>query len=67
VVRAGFFDWKDEYRLNVTDLPTYEITVTKGGIGKTVLQYGMNEPPDFWVIAEVIDGISHDITWVSQL
>jgi hypothetical protein len=64
VVRAGFFGWDDEYRLpNVTDLPTYKITVTKGGTSKTVLQYGMNEPPDFWVIAEVIDGLADDISW----
>ena len=68
VVRAGFFDWNDEYRLgNVTDLPSYEITVTRGGSSKTVLQYGMNEPPDFWVIAEVIDGISNEITWTTPI
>lgn len=66
VIRAGFFGWKDEYRLeNVTDLPTYEITVTKAITSKTVIQYGMNEPPDFWVIAEVIDGMSADITWAA--
>jgi hypothetical protein len=66
VIRAGFFSWKDEYRANVTDLPTYQITVTKAVTSKTVLQYGMNEPPDFWVIAEVIDGMSADITWTSS-
>jgi hypothetical protein len=64
VLRAGFFDWKDEYRENITDLPTYEITVSRAASTKTVLQYGTNEPPDFWVIAEVIDGMSADITWI---
>lgn len=64
VLRAGFFGWDAEYRLaNVTDLPTYTITVAKAGTSKTVLQYGMNEPPDFWVIAEVMDSISNDIAW----
>jgi hypothetical protein len=40
---------------------------TMSTTSKTVLQYGMNEPPDFWVIAELIDGISADITWTSPI
>lgn len=63
-IRAGFFEWNDEYRENVTDLPEYRLTVVAGEDTKTVVQYGTDEPPDFWVIAEVVDGIASDVDWM---
>lgn len=62
--RAGFFGWDDEYRANVSDLPDYVLTAVAGKATKRVVQNGLDEPPDFWVIAELVDGIAEDIDWV---
>ena len=66
VQRAGFFDWQDEYVAgNITDLPNYYLTVVANGETKTVHQYGMDEPPDFWVIATLVDNLAEAIDWSS--
>ncbi|HYZ00691.1 MAG TPA: DUF6438 domain-containing protein [Candidatus Binatia bacterium] len=56
--RANFFEWEPEYAGNVTDLPDYDLTVAAGGQVKTVRQNGIDEPPDFWVIAALVDGLA---------
>jgi Domain of unknown function (DUF6438) len=56
--RANFFEWEPEYAGNVTDLPDYNLTVTAGSQVKTVRQNGVDEPPDFWVIAALVDGLA---------
>lgn len=70
IERAGFFGWAPEYLGNVTDLPDYFLTVvTDGGAGgqtKTVRQNGVDEPPDFWVIAAVVDGLAEAVTWTAS-
>ena len=63
VERAGFFGWDAEHRANVTDLPDYVLTVVRGTETKTVLQNGVDEPADFWVIASLVDGLACDIEW----
>jgi Domain of unknown function (DUF6438) len=63
IERAGFFHFDDEYLGNVTDLPDYRLTVVSAGMTKSVLQNGVDEPPDFWVIATLIDALAESIDW----
>jgi Domain of unknown function (DUF6438) len=63
--RAGFLDWEPEYLGNVTDLPDYFLTAVVGDQTKTVRQNGVDEPPDFWVIAAVVDGLAEAINWTA--
>lgn len=56
--RANFFEWEPEYAGNVTDLPDYDLTVAAGSQVRTVRQNGIDEPPDFWVIAALVDGLA---------
>jgi hypothetical protein len=65
VDRAGFFGWQAEHLANVTDLPDYFLTVTRGAESKTVRQNGVDEPADFWVIATLIDGLACAIEWTA--
>jgi hypothetical protein len=65
VHRAGFFRWEDEYVTNVADLPDYFLT---GGVSrafKTVRQNGTDEPPDFWVIATLVDALAATVHWTA--
>ncbi len=63
VERAGFFDWDDEYVSNVTDTPDYILTVESDRGTKSVRQNASEEPPDFWVIAALVDGLAERIDW----
>jgi hypothetical protein len=63
IQRAGFFGWQDEYVANVTDTPDYFLTVTTGQRSKTVRQNATDEPPDFWVIATLIDALAATVDW----
>jgi len=64
--RVGFFGWDPEYaNPNVTDLPDYFLTVVADGHTKTVRQYGVDEPADFWVIAALVDCIADDIDFTA--
>jgi hypothetical protein len=60
---CGFFDWDDSYSEPITDAPTYELEVRKGGVTKKVVQYATDERADFWSIATLIDGICAHIDW----
>jgi hypothetical protein len=61
--RSRFASWRDEYVEPITDLPRYELIVEHAGGEKRVVQYASEEPPDFWVIATVIDGIVARVDW----
>lgn len=63
VERAGFFDWDDEYVSGVTDAPDYILTVESDWATKSVRQNASEEPPDFWVIAALVDGLTERIDW----
>jgi len=63
VERVGFFTWHDEYTQPVTDLPTYFLTVTTTETSKSVVQYATDDPPDFWVLASLIDHVAGYATW----
>jgi hypothetical protein len=63
--RAGFVGWENEYVSNVTDLPNYFLTVVTDEQAKTVRQYGVDEPADFWVIATLVDHLADAIDWTA--
>lgn len=63
IERCRFFDWKDEYSEPVTDNPTFVLQVSRGRKVKRVRQYATDEPPDFWVVAELVDALANDIEW----
>jgi hypothetical protein len=63
IQRAGFLGWDDEYVASVTDLPNYYLTVLADGQRKTVRQYGTDEPPDFWVIGQLVDCLAEAVDW----
>ena len=66
IQRAGFLGWDDEYVAgNVTDLPNYYLTVQTGADSKTVRQYGVDEPADFWVIAALVDHLAEAVDWTA--
>jgi hypothetical protein len=65
IQRAGFFGWKLEYLGDVTDLPDYVLTVVAGNKTKTVRQNGVDEPPDFWVIAALVDHLAEAVDWAA--
>lgn len=48
----------------MTDNPTYELEVQRGRDRRKVVQYASDEPPDFWVIAALVDSIASRIEWV---
>jgi len=65
VSRAGFLGWEPEYVANVTDLPNYFLTVVTEEQTRTVRQYGVDEPADFWVIATLVDHIAESVDWTA--
>jgi hypothetical protein len=60
---SGFFEWRDEYAEPVTDHPANTIEVHRGNDLKRVVQYATDEPPGFWTIATLIDGIALHGGW----
>jgi hypothetical protein len=66
VSRAGFFGWEPEYVANVSDLPNYFLTVVTEEQTKTVRQYGVDEPADFWVIATLVDRLADAVEWTAE-
>jgi hypothetical protein len=46
-------------------LPNYYLTAVADGETKTVHQYGMDEPADFWVIATLIDCLAEAAQWTA--
>jgi hypothetical protein len=66
VNRAGFFGWEPEYVANVSDLPNYFLTVVTEEQTKTVRQYGVDEPADFWVIATLVDRLAEGVQWTTE-
>jgi hypothetical protein len=67
IARCGFFDWNADYSpsIEITDLPTYALQVWRGRETKTVSQYGTDEPPDFWVLAALVDAVAEKMDWTS--
>ena len=59
----GFFDLKDNYAINATDLPSTITSVVRAGRRKTVNNYGGAGPLELWGIEEAIDGVVSNTKW----
>lgn len=53
----GYFNFKDDYSINATDLPTAITSVVSGGKRKTIRNYGDAGPVELWGIEMAIDGM----------
>lgn len=65
IERSGFFEWSGEYNppFTVTDGATDMLEVRRARSAKTVSQYSTDEPPNFWVIATLVDALAGRISW----
>lgn len=64
IQEIDFREFKDEYTVNVTDLPGVRITVTyQNGQQKEVYSYGGEAPIEFWALTQTIDAIKNKIDW----
>lgn len=63
----GFQNLQDAYRANVTDLPTYSVTLTRNGVSKTVVDYGgvsAGMPQSVRALQDEIDRVAETAQWV---
>lgn len=67
IAAADFFNLRDAYRAPITDLPTYSVTVTRGGRTKTVVDYAgtsVGMPRAVRAIEDEIDRVAGTAQWV---
>jgi Domain of unknown function (DUF6438) len=65
--RIGFSNLRNEYRANVSDLPTYTVTLTRGGVTKTVVDFGgpgAGMPESVRALQDEIDRVANTAQWV---
>ncbi|MGD9979958.1 MAG: DUF6438 domain-containing protein [Hyphomonadaceae bacterium] len=63
----GFDRLRDAYRAQVTDLPTYSVSITRNGRTKTVVDYGgvsAGMPRSVRELQDEIDGVAGTAQWV---
>ncbi len=66
---VNFMSLRNEYRAPVTDLPTYTVTLQRGGRTKRVADYGglgAGMPDAVRTIEEEIDRVANTARWVRQ-
>lgn len=59
----GYFDLKDNYTINATDLPSTVTSVVRAGRRKTITNYGDTGPVELWGIEQAIDGVLANTKW----
>ena len=57
ILARGYFNLKDNYTINATDLPSTITSVVRGGKRKTITNYGDTGPVELWGIEMAIDGM----------
>ncbi|HKR02541.1 MAG TPA: DUF6438 domain-containing protein [Pyrinomonadaceae bacterium] len=57
ILSRGYFNLKDNYTVNATDLPSTITSVVRGGKRKTIRNYGDSGPVELWGIEMAIDGV----------
>lgn len=65
--RVNFTSLRDAYRANVTDLPTYTVSLTRNGQTKTVVDYGglsAGMPQSVRNLQNEIDRVANTGRWV---
>lgn len=64
---VNFTSLRDEYRAQVTDLPTYTLTLERGGVRKRVLDYGglsAGLPEAVRALENEVDRVAGTARWV---
>lgn len=59
----GYFNLKENYTVNATDLPSTLTSVVRAGRRKSVTNYGDTGPVELWGIETAIDGMVTNIKW----
>lgn len=65
----GFDQLRDEYRANITDIPTYTVSITRNGHTKTVVDYGGQSagmPREVSDLQREIDRVAGTAQWVMR-
>lgn len=57
IISQGYFNLKDKYSINATDLPSAVTSVVRDGKRKTIVDYGGTGPIELWGIEMAIDGM----------
>lgn len=63
----GFDRLRDAYRAEITDIPTYTVTLTRNGRAKTVVDYGglsVGMPQSMRDLQDEIDRVAGTVRWV---
>jgi hypothetical protein len=66
---VNFFNLRDEYWAQVSDLPSTRVTVERGGVAKSVLDYGgtgAGMPPAVRDLQAEIDRVAGTAQWVER-
>ena len=63
VEARGYFNLKDNYSAQVTDLPSTITSVVRSGRRKTITNYGDMGPVELWGIEQAIDGLVANTKW----
>lgn len=69
IAAADFFNLHDSYRTDVSDLPSYSVTVRRGQVSKRVLDYGgpaAGMPPAVRALEDEIDRVAGTERWVGH-
>lgn len=66
---VGFNNLRDEYRAQVSDLPTFTVTLERNGRRKTVVDYGGTSagmPESVRALQDEIDRVANTAQWVRR-
>jgi hypothetical protein len=63
IEKQGYFNLKDEYTIEATDMPSAITSVVRAGKRKTITHYGDSGPVELWAIEQAIDGVVANARW----
>lgn len=64
IEKNHFFDLKDNYEKDWTDLPATFTSVVRGDVRKTVRNYGDAGPGELMNVEQGIDALSNNVDWI---
>ncbi len=66
IEKSKFMDMKDQYSIDMTDMPTtYTTVIYADGKKKRIMNYGNAGPVELWAIEELIDKLVNEAQWES--